>query len=302
MSDHPQPTNEAEWLAAREHGIGASEAAAILGYSNFSSPWAVWAKKTNRVDDMRGGDTPMMEWGHRHEDAIAKKFAEETGRYVEDTGEYYMVWVGNLFCTVDRFQSLTPPKSLLSFGEDTGVLELKCAYYDAFKEWESKVPIAYQIQIQQQMHCTGLDFASIAVLGNGYQFKYFHVERNQKFIDRMVEVLEAWWEKYVIGDTPPPADGHKTTAKVMGQVFSDEKDGSVWLNSPEQVAAHKTRERTAAKIKKLEKQHAEATNVLRLGMGEATIGILPDTTGYTYKAGAKGRTLRRTKKCLTDSQ
>lgn len=45
---------ESEWLAARQSGIGASEAAAVLGFSKFASPYSVWGRKTGRIDEMRG--------------------------------------------------------------------------------------------------------------------------------------------------------------------------------------------------------------------------------------------------------
>ncbi len=53
---------KAEWLADRKNFIGSSEAAAILGWSKFSSPWAIWAKKTGKVDELPGTETEMSEW------------------------------------------------------------------------------------------------------------------------------------------------------------------------------------------------------------------------------------------------
>jgi predicted phage-related endonuclease len=52
----------------------------------------------------------------------------------------------------------------------------------------------------------------------------------------------------------------------------------------------------ATETKRLEREDALLANQLRQAIGEAEVGILPDETGWTWKANAKGtRTLKRSK-------
>jgi len=287
------PPTDTEWLGIRNKYIGASEAAAILGYSPFSSPWSVWARKTGRVTDSFDGG-PMAEWGHRLEPATAAKFADETGRTVVDPGEYHIEIQGIMLATVDRFQYMPDAPG------GRGNLELKAAYYDAFARWRNAVPIEHQIQIQHQMYSTGCAFSSIAVLGNGYQFKWFDVPRHDEFIDRLVTVLGEWWDKYVIPDTPPDADGHHNTGAAITAVYPNENGKTVDLLGKELQAAHEAREVLGAELKAKKKQHDEATNKLKAAIGAASAGRLADGTGYTLTDTKKGRTIRRVKKCLQD--
>ena len=286
-----EPANEADWLALRLKYIGASEAAAIHNRASFSSPWSVWARKTGRVTDKYDGG-PMATWGHRHEPAIADAFTEQTGRATIDPGEYFVQSRGILAATIDRWQVM-PSGS-------REVLEIKCAWYAAWDEWRQRVPVAYQIQIQHQLYCTGCEQASVAVLGNGYEFKLFHIARNESFIEAHVEQLTTWWEKYVIGDTSPHVDGHTATADTIGAMYPNENGKTVDLLGKELQAAHEAREVLGAELKAKKKQHDEATNKLKAAIGAASAGRLADGTGYTLSDTKKGRTIRRVKKCLQE--
>ncbi len=286
---------EAEWLAARKGGIGSSETAALLGWSKWSSPWALWARKTGKVDELPGNAGEMIEWGHRHENAIAEKFREVTGRPILDPGDYAMEWNGVLFTTVERYQW----KGELT-DQNRGILELKCAWFDAFDEWRERVPVAYQIQIQQAMYCTNSPYASVAVLGNGYQFKYFHIERNEGFIEKMVAKVTEFWEKHVLADVPPPADGNEATAKAIAKVYPTIKTKRVDLEGEEWWGLHQKREQAAAQVKRWESEVDEASNRIRAAIADAEYGVLPDGSGYSFKKTAKGRQLRRCEKCPQD--
>lgn len=230
----------------------------------------------------------MIEWGHRHEPAIVQKYAEETGATIIDPGEYTIHRRGVLFATVDRFQELPGYKG-------RGVLELKCAWYDAFKEWQHKIPVAYQIQLQQQLYCTGCEYGAIAVLGNGYMFRYFHFTRNEKFINRLVERLTEWWKTHVIGGVEPKTDGHVATTQALGDVY--QSDGStIDIEDHDVIQAAADYDRLGGEIKRLTAERDAAANMVKATLGEAEKGTLPGGDGFSWKPNAKGtRTLRRTK-------
>lgn len=285
---------EAEWLEARQAGIGSSESAAVLGYSRWASPWSIWAHKTGAMPDMPGGDNPMMEWGKRHEQAIAEKFCEVTSRDCHNPGDFWIETNGILLATPDRFQLRDVRNT-----QDDGVLELKCAWFDSWRQWEKQVPRAYQIQLQQCMYCCGCDYGSFAVLGNGYEFKLFHVERNEEFIDRLVTYLNSWWEAYVVKDVPPPVDANPATLKALAEVYPTVEIERVELVGEEMCTAHKARVAACQAIADFTATKNYATAAIQAAMGSAEIGELPDGSGYSWKNTKRGRTFRRIEKCPT---
>ncbi len=70
--------NRADWLRARKRGLGASDAAPILGMGRFRGAYSVATDKlTDGIDD--GPMDEMLEAGLRHEPTIAKWFSDKTG-------------------------------------------------------------------------------------------------------------------------------------------------------------------------------------------------------------------------------
>jgi hypothetical protein len=63
-----------DWHAAREHGIGGSEIAAILGMSKWESRFSLWHRKKGLIGPK--AQNTEMEAGTRLEPAICRKFAD----------------------------------------------------------------------------------------------------------------------------------------------------------------------------------------------------------------------------------
>lgn len=73
--------SEAEWLAARRLGIGASEAAIALGVAPYGSPHELWLRKLGRWPDVEQSEA--MELGLLLEDDVAELYRRRTGRRIE---------------------------------------------------------------------------------------------------------------------------------------------------------------------------------------------------------------------------
>ena len=69
-----------EWLELRKGFIGGSDAGAVMGMNPYSSPFAVWAEKTGKVEGFAGNLTTKV--GAYLEDLVAQLFTEETGKKV----------------------------------------------------------------------------------------------------------------------------------------------------------------------------------------------------------------------------
>ncbi len=86
MSDEPYtievyPSRTA-WLKARLKGIGASDAAAVLGLSSYSSPYSTWISKTMPPEDREEDD--LQYWGKRLEPLIADEFWRQAKDAIRD--------------------------------------------------------------------------------------------------------------------------------------------------------------------------------------------------------------------------
>jgi len=82
----------AEWHEAREQSIGGSEMGTILGLNPWESAYALWAKKTGKIEN-----PPLTNWGSIRQ---AKKLCEscpvitECAEYAINAMEPYGVWGG----------------------------------------------------------------------------------------------------------------------------------------------------------------------------------------------------------------
>lgn len=282
------------WLRARHAGIGGSDVSAILGLSRFRGPWSVWRDKVDKVVEPGWGNN-MAEWGHRHEPAIALRFSEVLADkwpdcQVIDPGDYTSVWANDtlvpLFCTPDRL--ITRDKRWVAS------LEEKCAWHKAAKEWEKHVPFGYQAQLQFTMLCCGVRHGFFAVLLNGCEFRWYEMERNDRFIQKVMPKLRRFWE-CVTTYTPPSVDFSQSTARSIAAHYDDPKDKRVEL--PEEFVRLDTeREQLGQTISNAEKRKACIDSQIKATLGNATLGVLPDQeTAYTWRPTAKGsRRLLRT--------
>ena len=304
MSDVEPPRTEIHpdrpsWLRARHPVIGASDTAAILGLSRFRGPWPTWRDKVDKVVDA-GWSNSMAEWGSRLEGPIADKFAEEMRgteplcSYMEcdivDLGDYTMVHADDcgvpLACTPDRLLEL--------YGDWVAALEIKCAWLKAAKEWNERIPLGYQCQLQFTMFCCQVKTGFFAVLLDGHEFRWHRLDYNERFIRAALPKLARFWQ-HVQDGTPPAADFSESTAKAIAAHYAEPVDERVEL--PDDFGAlDAEREKLSATISDAEKRKRYIDNQLKAALGNATMGVLPDhETAYTWRPTAKGhRTLRRT--------
>ena len=290
---------EREWLNARLDGIGSSEASAVIGQSKFSSPWSVWLRKIERRVEESNAELPeMVAAGHYHEPTIAKwlenqpDFAADVSRFaplwtMRDAGEYAMDWSDEtpyLFATTDR--GLYDAN-----GERFAVVELKCAWYESAKEWSERVPLGYQVQVQQQMYCTGTKVGYFGALLNGYIFKWFRIDQNEHWMTKkLLPRLEKFWELVKAG-TPPPTDAKFATKAALAARYATSNGQQVELPMESQDWAA-WRDKAIIDAKDAEMRRDNAENKIKAAMGENEIGVLPQgDRGFSWKANKKGTRL-----------
>lgn len=281
-----------QWLKLRRQSVGASEAAALFNLHPFHSPFSLWAEKTGQVEP-EDEKNDQQEFGLAIEPYLAKRYREKTGRTVERLPKYTVYHCGNASATPDRVfrdTEVAPPNPL----------ELKSGIFFDPKE---ELPAHWQVQINQQMLCTGAARGSFAILGSFHRFFTYDVERNEAFLSLLIEKIDEFWE-HVKKGTPPPVDGHAATTEALKRLHPKDSGETVALPAE---AEYWTAELAAVKkhIKEFEARKSELENQLKAAIGDATYGRMADGSGWSLKTTPRDgytveateyRSLRRTMK------
>lgn len=210
-------TTEAEWHAERKKGIGASEAASVLGISPWKSNVDLWREKTGRKapDDISNNDCVV--YGHAAEEHIRALFALDYPRFeVSYGGAFDMVRHPVhpfIFATLDGrlIEKATGRRGILEIKTTNIVRSMQKE-----KWWGPDgpcIPDQYYSQVCHQLLATGWDFA---VLHAQLKYQYgddIRSERRSYFIERGdvqddIDYLEAeevnFWTGYVLPNREPP--------------------------------------------------------------------------------------------------
>jgi len=201
MSKLPeQKRNRELWLQQRKKGIGGSDAAGILGASQYSSAFQVYLDKTS--EDISNIDSENILWGNILEDVIADEFTRRTGKKTQrHDGIIHAKDYDFLIASVDR----------LIVGENAG-LEIKTIDKDRWRmvTKEQDVPPEYIVQCQHYINVTGTDYWYLAILIGGNKMVHFKLERDQGFIDDMVKKEVDFWNNHVLKEIPPEISAFDT--------------------------------------------------------------------------------------------
>lgn len=216
----------AAWLAERLKGIGASEAAAVLGVHPYRSALDVYAEKRGvapAVDD-EGNDA--MEAGNRLEPVLARWYADRTGLKVIDPGARAIAWIDGspngrpIFATPDRY--IEDPRDLK---RGRGVLELKTVNAYARDEWfDGEPPVWTQVQLQHQMLVTRCTWGASCVLIGGQGFRWSTpIAASPEFQKTLVERELAFWR--MVRDGIEPAPDHVNDARAATPAPAGQRRG-----------------------------------------------------------------------------
>jgi putative phage-type endonuclease len=274
----------AEWEEFRKNGLGASDVAAILGISPWKSSLQLYHEKKGNVAT-GGGETFARRLGLMLEDPIAQLYSEKTNRKVErpPAGKFAIDVHPSrpyMMASLDGVQTPAPEGEDPTIG-GTGVLEIKTAGIGKAEAWRNEAPIDYQVQVQHQLACTGLQWGSIAALVGGVSLFWSDVKRDEEFIEILEAACAEWWRKFELNEEPT-ADGSETTKEFLKRLYPIDTAKSVAL-PVEAIEWDAQRMAVKDEIKKLSARQLEAENKIKAFMGDATLGILPNGITYTWK-------------------
>lgn len=282
----PECAGREAWLAARQDGIGGSEVGALVGVSEYETPFSVWNAKKRGGKDL--SEVAAVEWGHRLEEVVAAKTAEEIGLVSRFAGG---LWADRekpfLRVTPDRFA--TKPRAWRALG----VIECKTAGDD--EEWESgsitpggqgtgRAPLSYQAQLQWQLGILGLRKGWLGCYVSNRERAFFTVEVDfdPEWFWELANEAERFWVANILGDEPPMHDlRHPKTEELLKQLNPVVVKPSVDL--PEEARDWlKDYQRAKAEAEKANRDLDEIKNFFRMWTGDAGAGYLGERKVVSY--------------------
>ena len=206
-----------EWLAHRTRSIGGSDAAAIVGMSQYASPYSVWADKTGKMPPKE--DNEAMRQGRDLEEYVARRFTEATGKKLRKE---------NSIIINPRYPFAHANVDRVVVGEDAGFEAKTTSVLNLSKFKNGEYPENYYVQCVHYLAVTGAKRWYLGVLILGVGFEWYVIERDEEEIAALMQSEEAFWE-YVKKNTPPPIDGAKGTTEALKSVFPISNDDRVDL-------------------------------------------------------------------------
>ncbi len=187
-----------EWLEARRHGIGSSDAPSLVGVG-FRDAIDVYHDKVGPIDDRPPNGVLLR--GIMLEPIVAEMYEERTGIEVRKPAEAIVSHADRPFqkASVDyeRFTdgNIVECKTCTGFGEAWG------------EPGSDIVPLGYKTQVIHQLGVTGREFADIAALDVlSWELRVYRVMANPELFAWLSDVEQHFWYQFVSAKQPPPPD------------------------------------------------------------------------------------------------
>lgn len=202
-----------EWLVARKDGIGASEAAAVLGISPYMSNVALWELKTGRRLDKDISESPVVRFGIEAE-------AHMRGLFQLMFPQYYMSYEPFKIIRNPEYPFIlaTPDGELVELsssrkgGWEGKTTEIRKAA--DWSKWTGRIPDHYYAQVLHQMLATDWAFVYLTVLIKHwtpedplprYTIRHYLIERSDtedEINTFLLPELKSFWQCVETGRAP----------------------------------------------------------------------------------------------------
>lgn len=185
-------TEHAAWLEQRKQYVTASDVAAVLGENPYCTRERVMAEKRGVARDEPDHDARVrMALGTHCEPGIAEAAHEVFG--------WSLVKVGVLIPdSVEPRLAATPDYVLESpWGDVNCQVKMTRAYHRGKSGWGVKgPPIHYQIQVQAEMACMGLEHSVLLVCHAGeLSLRSYYVARHEGVIAKIRREVVRFWQE-----------------------------------------------------------------------------------------------------------
>lgn len=190
------------------HGVGGSEAAAVLGLHPYVTPIALWQRKralqAGLPDPFPVVENDAIRWGNYLEDPVRQAYAR---RYGVDVS----VPPHSVYHREHTWRRATPDGLVFDGPRIAHGVEIKTASHRMAHYWgadgSEEVPDHYAVQCLWYCHVLDVDRWDLAALIGGSDFRCYTIKRDRELESAMVATVAAFWEDNVLGGAEPPVDG-----------------------------------------------------------------------------------------------
>lgn len=267
--------NRAEWLEARNTGIGASDMPTLFGLTGKSAI-RLWAEKQRILEPEDLSDNEAVHWGTLLESLVAEEYERKTGRSLSH-------W-DHLLRSLEHEWALATPDYWHKEGNSPEWVPVQIKTTGAYrlKDWKDGPPEAVRVQVHQEMLVTGASWASVGVLVGGQRFMWADVQRDESLIEQIIEKGNEFW--YCIQNGVWPSfDGSEDETVAVGQMWTEVMPGEAIALPIEAIAWTDRIEELQARVSSDEQGIAALKNQIKACIGDHEKGLLPDGSGYSYK-------------------
>ena len=265
---------------ARKGHLGSSDVACLFtdedgkSLNPFATALDLWVEKYYEVEPL--DETEAMVRGDRYEAALIEYASYELDCVIEtDPNKMnYICAKHPIFaCNLDGY---TVPDD----GSEVCIVEAKTTSMagEYGEPGTDDVPLRVNLQVHEQMLCTGFNKAYVVALLGGFRLheEIYVVERNEKIITAIVDRGEQFWNEHVLTGIPPEQNepGDVSLFKRIVRV------PKTFADVPDEVIAD-WEETRAARIEAEKAEKAVFAEVLE-HLGDAEGAHMNDGRTFTY--------------------
>lgn len=245
-------------------GIGGSEAAAVLGLSEWATPLDVYLRKKGLAPP--SVDTPATLWGRLLEPVVRQHYAERTG-----------------YVVTQPTAMLRHPKYGFVIAHPDGLVP------DARRGYEGKtartdhgwgpsgtdeIPQDYLLQVQHYM-IPGLlpvmiEVFDVSVLIGGQDYRQYEIPADRELQEMIVDAEHALWQRVQRGEPPEPDWEHPATAGALRKLYPG-TDGTTVQATASDDAWRRVMAESSTYAAAYEKEAETAKSHLLWRMGDAAV-------------------------------
>lgn len=264
------------WLAARRHGITATDVVKILGLSNYGNALDVYLDKRRGEDDTATSES--AQWGRDLEDVVARRWAADHGKRVRRVGLMQHPLHGHHLASLDR----------VVVGEGA---PLECKTRNLFAaDLAESVPDRIAVQVQWQMYVQGSSDAYVAALIGGQQLVTHYVQRDDDVIGYLRTEADRVWAAVEDGE-PPEVPAWQATAASLRRLHP-ERDGSIEVADAAKARVLMAEYRSFSELESAAKSDKEQIKLQLIAMLDgAEEATVDGRTAWTYRYGAETVTI-----------
>lgn len=198
-------------MKKEKHGIGGSDAAAIIGKNKWKTNIQLWEEKTGRKEQEDISNKLCVQYGTKAEEYLRELFKLDFPQYEVEHKENTIIKHPIYPYLLASLDGIIKDKGTGKFG----VLEIKTSEITRStqsEEWKNKIPDSYYCQLLHYLNVTGYSFAILKAqlkydFGGDIRLETKHYKILREEVEQDIKYLEEqevkFWNEYIVKDKMP---------------------------------------------------------------------------------------------------